>query len=79
MTLAVEAVYEGGVLRLVQPIQLPEGTRVEVVVTVVEPSSGDRRPAAILSRIAAMPMSPGGASFSAREHDQVLYGDTDAR
>jgi predicted DNA-binding antitoxin AbrB/MazE fold protein len=34
MEVQVEAVYEGGVLKLGQPLPLPEGQRVEVVVKV---------------------------------------------
>ncbi|MBO3457943.1 antitoxin family protein [Aetokthonos hydrillicola Thurmond2011] len=53
MTISIEAVYEQGVLRLLQPIQLAEGTRVEVTVTL---TPKDKTPKEILAEIAAMPL-----------------------
>lgn len=32
MTMTIAAIYEKGVLRLMQPIELPEGTSVEIIV-----------------------------------------------
>ena len=60
MTTSVEAIYEQGVLRLIQPLSLAEGTRVEVIVIVREPTAEGRKPADILAAIAALPMDTGG-------------------
>ena len=79
MTTTVEAIYEQGVLRLIQPLSLAEGTRVEVIVITQEPLTEGRTPADILATIAALPMEAGGEEFSGRDHDKVLYGDQDAR
>ncbi len=79
MTTTVEAIYEQGVLRLIQPLSLAEGTRVEVIVIAQEPPAEGRTPADILATIAALPMEAGGEEFSGRDHDQMLYGDQDAR
>lgn len=79
MATTVEAVYEGGVLRPVEPLSLPEGARVEVIIIVREAAEERRTPADILAAIAALPMEPGGEAFSGRDHDRILYGDKGTR
>ena len=79
MTTTVEAIYERGVLRLIQPLSLAEGTRVDVIVITQEPTAEGRMPADILATIAALPREDGGEEFSGRDHDKILYGDTGAR
>jgi len=72
MQLTLEAVYEEGVLRLSQPVELPNGTHVSVVITTSEvvPASES---AEILASIASLPMEPSDDEFSNRDHDQQLY------
>ena len=79
MTTTVEAIYEQGVLRLLQPLSLAEGTRVDVIVFTREPTAEGGTPADIVAAIAAMPMEVGGEEFSGRDHDKILYGDQGAR
>jgi len=79
MTTTVEAIYEQGVLRLIQPLSLAEGTRVAVMVITQGPPAEGRTPADILATIAALPMEAGGVEFSGRDHDKILYGDKGAR
>jgi predicted DNA-binding antitoxin AbrB/MazE fold protein len=79
MTTTVAAIYEQGVLRLIQPLSLAEGTRVAVIVITQEPIAEGRTPADMLATIAALPMEVGGEEFSGRDHDKVLYGDQGAR
>jgi len=79
MTTTVEAIYEQGVLRLIQPLSLAEGTRVAIIVIMQEPTAAGGTPADILAAIAALPMEAGGEEFSGRDHDKILYGDTGAR
>jgi predicted DNA-binding antitoxin AbrB/MazE fold protein len=79
MTTTVEAIYEQGVLRLLQPLSLAEGTRVDVIVITQKPTAEGRTPADILATIAALPMEAGGEEFSGRDHDKILYGDKGAR
>jgi predicted DNA-binding antitoxin AbrB/MazE fold protein len=79
MTTTVAAIYEQGVLRLIQPLSLAEGTRVDVIVITQEPLAEGRTPADILATIAALPMETGGEEFSGRDHDTILYGDKGAR
>jgi predicted DNA-binding antitoxin AbrB/MazE fold protein len=79
MTTTVAAIYEQGVLRLIQPLSLAEGTRVDVIVITQEPMAEGRTPADILATIAALPMEAGGEEFSGQDHDKILYGDKGAR
>ena len=74
MTTTVEAVYEQGLLRLLAPIPLEEGTHVEVIVIVREPASTEQSSAEILATIAAIPLES-GEEFSGRDHDRILYGE----
>ena len=78
MTTTVEAIYEHGVLRLIQPLSLAEGTRVEVIVLTQEPTAEGRTPADILATIAALPMEA-DEEISGRDHNKILYGDKGVR
>ena len=78
MTATIEAIYEQGMLRLLQPLSLAEGTRVEIIVITQEPTAEGRMPADILAAIAALPTEAGGEEFSGRDHDKILYGDKGA-
>ncbi|NJK27502.1 MAG: antitoxin family protein, partial [Coleofasciculaceae cyanobacterium SM2_3_26] len=66
MTIAAKAIYEGGVLKLSQPIPLAEGTQVEasVISTKIPEKSS---PSEILARIAALPMEGNSDEFSGRD------------
>ena len=74
MKTTVEAIYEHGSLRLLGPISLPEGARVQVLVLADDGSSDGGTPAEILTQIAALPLEVEGDTFSGRDHDQILYG-----
>lgn len=79
MTVTVEAIYEHGYLRLMEPIGLEDGTRVEVAITAAESDRGGQTPAAILAAIAQIPLEANDDAFSGRDHDEALYGDKGAR
>ena len=83
----IEAIYEKGVLRLSRPIDLADGTRVEVVVT-PRPADGPslatlprqkRTPTEIVAEIAALAVENPAQEFSGRDHDSILYGEHGAR
>lgn len=85
MTMTIDAVYEAGRFRPVQPgdladLDLPEGKQVRLTVdpedaaNTLAPSPDPRRVAEILAEIAALPMEPGGKVFSGTDHDRILYG-----
>jgi predicted DNA-binding antitoxin AbrB/MazE fold protein len=82
MSTTLEAIYENGVLRLSRPIDLPEGTPVQVIVIPrsTQPQPSKRTPAEILAEIAAMAVeSTDTGGLSGRDHDKILYGDQGAR
>jgi predicted DNA-binding antitoxin AbrB/MazE fold protein len=79
----IQAIYENGVLRPLQPLHLDEH---EVVwVSVEKPINQNGSPVdaeiarqqqaidALLDRMKAMPLRAPGDGFSNRDHDQVLY------
>ncbi|WP_255377621.1 hypothetical protein [Planktothrix sp. PCC 11201] len=59
-------------LRLMQPIELPEGTSVEIIVIPKTSDSQHKSHADILAEIAALPLEDNADKFSGREHDKVL-------
>jgi predicted DNA-binding antitoxin AbrB/MazE fold protein len=75
-TTTIEAVYEQGVLRLSRPIDLAEGTRVDVIVIPQPSATNQARRTAVetAARIAAMPMQASAEGFSGDDHDRILYG-----
>src|SRR5262245_43378187 len=60
----VKAIYEQGVLRLLQPLALADGTRVAVMVITQEPPAEGRTSADMLAIIAALPTEAGGEEFA---------------
>jgi predicted DNA-binding antitoxin AbrB/MazE fold protein len=83
----IEAVYEQGVFRLSRPIDLADGTRVDLIVIAShpaellpgEPVPGKKTPAEIMAEIAAMPMESSPDGFSGEDHDRILYGGDQPR
>ena len=73
-TTPIEAVYEHGVLRPTRPIDLAEGTRVEIIVIPESSTQGPARstPAQVAARIAAMPVQSSPEGFSGEDHDAIL-------
>ena len=73
MTKEIEAVYERGMIRPLQPLELPEGARLDLIVITHEQPKPDGNAAKILAEIAALPVEGPGDAFSGGEHDSVLY------
>jgi len=73
MNITIEAIYEHGILRLLQPIPLDEGTHVEVTVISTEAKPKNKTPGEILAQIAAMPLEVSNDEFSGKDHDRILY------
>ena len=59
----ITAIYEQGVLRLTQPIELPEGTEVQVVIITNNANAPKGNAASILAAIAALPEEPINSKF----------------
>ena len=73
MTKEIEAVYEQGMIRPLQPLDLPEGARLDVIVITHEQTKINGNAAEILAEIAALPLEGPSDAFSGREHDSILY------
>lgn len=72
MTLTFPAIVEEGRLRPVSDVSLPEGAK--VIVTISSEERPKRDPAAILARIAALPLQGTPTPDAATNHDRYIYG-----
>lgn len=86
MSRTIPAIFDAGVFRPLQPVELAEGTQVEVQVPTVPPIKSaeelspeelSRQQAAIeqfLAEMEALPPEGSDDGFSGRDHDKILYG-----
>lgn len=80
MTTNLKAIYEQGVLRLKEPLLLPDGTQVDVTVTSHEEDNGERaqvmegRSWDTLTQLLADCEIDTGVADLASQHDHYLYG-----
>lgn len=72
MTKEIEAVYEQGLIRPLQPLELPEGARLDLIVITHEDKNNGNA-AKILAEIAALPLEGSSDDFAGSEHDSILY------
>lgn len=79
MTKTITAIYEGGILRPVEPLPLAEGECVDVTIDSTTVEERRRRLNQALDEIAALPPEGPQDGFSGADHDKVLYGEPDAR
>lgn len=78
----ITAIVENGHLRPVVPIELPEGTRVEITIEAgPQPVASKLLSQEVRNRIKAIAELPmeSGPGFSNRDHDKILYGEKGAR
>ena len=73
MTKEIEAIYEQGIIRPLQPLELPEGARLDLIVITHEQPETNGKAAKILAEIAALPLENSSETFAGREHDSILY------
>ena len=74
MTKEIEAVYEQGMIRPLEPLELPEGARIDLIVITHEQPKTNGNAAQIIAEIAALPLEGATDDNSAgREHDSILY------
>lgn len=73
MSKHISAVYERGVIRLLEPVSLTEGEELEVVLLSREHKMQRGNPAQVLADIARLPIEGATDEFSGADHDQVLY------
>lgn len=80
MTMTIDAVYEAGVFRPLEPMELTEGRHVKLTVNApdlaeLERSAPDpRRLAEIVAEITALAVPHGEPDYGSRDHDLILYG-----
>ncbi|MCA1628304.1 MAG: antitoxin family protein [Acidobacteria bacterium] len=72
MTKEIEAVYEQGVFRPLEPLGLPEGARLRIIL-VSRYEESARRAADRLAEIATLPLEGATDDFSGKDHDSILY------
>jgi predicted DNA-binding antitoxin AbrB/MazE fold protein len=83
MSQFIQAIYEHGVFRPLEPVSLPEHERVSLTVAPASNDSGedtlkDQRAAALRSALdeaARLPLEGPSDGFSGADHDQILYSD----
>jgi predicted DNA-binding antitoxin AbrB/MazE fold protein len=73
MTTTMEAIYANGRLQLARPVDIPDGTTVDVIVIAPGEQVPATEAASVLQRIASLPTEPGTEGFSGEDHDLVLY------
>jgi predicted DNA-binding antitoxin AbrB/MazE fold protein len=81
MNLYIDAIYENGVLRPLEPLALPDQTPVKLTVeTEPEPKPADklaRQKSTLVARwnqLDQIPHHDNKDGWSVRNHDEVLYG-----
>jgi predicted DNA-binding antitoxin AbrB/MazE fold protein len=85
MSRTIPAIFDAGVFRPLQPVDLAEGTQVEVQVPTLptiaapelSPEELDRQRADVaewLAEIESLPPEGPDDGFSGRDHDKILYG-----
>lgn len=80
MTTNLKAIYEQGVLRLEEPLSLPDGAQVDVALIVPEKDNGatsqpmDGRSWDTLTQLLADCEIDTGVAALASQHDHYLYG-----
>ena len=73
MTKEIEAVYERGLIRPLEPLELPEGAQLELIIITHEKPKTDGNTATILTEIAALPLESSNDGFASYKHDSILY------
>ena len=82
MTTNLKAIYENGVLRLEQPLPVPEGAEVDVTVSLSDADNGkptqetDNQSWDALTQLLNECAIDTGVSDLAQQHDHYLYGLT---
>lgn len=73
MTIAVKAIYEHGVFRPVEPVQLKEATEVEVLLPTSAAETSDDPTGWVAMREFIALARDAGATSASVDHDTILY------
>jgi predicted DNA-binding antitoxin AbrB/MazE fold protein len=79
MITEIEAVYEHGLIRPLQPLELPEGARIDLIVITHEQPEANGNVVEVLAEIAAIPVEGANDAFAGRDHDSILYQEIDSK
>lgn len=81
MDQTIPAIFDSGVFRPLQPVDLADGTQVQIQLPASKPEFSvedlARQQAAIaefLDEMASLPVEGPDDGFSGRDHDKILYG-----
>jgi predicted DNA-binding antitoxin AbrB/MazE fold protein len=72
--MTIQAIYENGVFRPLQPVQLPEKSHVELTVQASSPVGPHPALARLLEIADQFPDNPNLPTDLAAQHDHYLYG-----
>ncbi|MFN0140067.1 MAG: antitoxin family protein [Pyrinomonadaceae bacterium] len=72
MSHTIPAIFENGVFRPLEKVELNNGEEVEMIL-LDKTQHNPKRSREILNEIAKLPIEGGENGFSGRDHDQVLY------
>lgn len=73
MRKTIKAVYEKGIIRPIEPLALPDGSRLDVIIISHEQPETIQSAAQVLAEIATLPLEGPRDGFAGREHDAILY------
>lgn len=72
MSHTISAIFENGVFRPLEKVELTNGEEVEVIL-LDRAETSPKRSLEILTEIANLPMEGSTNGFSGEDHDQILY------
>ena len=70
MATRIDAIYEHGVFRPTEPVEMPEGERVQIVVLIPDEVALSPSPASVLAEIAAFPLGTVGDCWGRRRQQR---------
>ncbi len=72
MNHTIQAIFENGVIRPLEKVELDNGEEVEVIL-LQKTNTSARKARQILTEIAELPVEGDANDFSGEDHDQILY------
>lgn len=71
--MTVQAIYEKGILKLSENVNIKDGTTVKVIIIPLDTELDKNAPVDILQEIAQLPLEGKTDDFSGVDHDSILY------
>ncbi|MGY6528706.1 MAG: antitoxin family protein [Cyanobacterium sp.] len=71
--MTVQAIYEKGILKLSEDVNIKDGTKVKVIILPLDTELEKNYPVHILQEIAQLPLEGKTNDFSGVDHDSILY------